>query len=221
MQKTLTLFDTTLGKKAALAVSGLVLYGFVIVHMLGNLQVFLGAEAFNAYAASVKSITPLLWGTRFVLITAVIVHVAMMIALYQRSSAARPVAYHRVTSTATSYASATMKFTGPMLLCYLVFHILHFTAPGLALGDYEHSHTDVYGNFISAFQLPWVTLVYCAANLLLGLHLYHGAWSLLQTLGLSHPRYNALRGRVSHAIALLITAGNVAMPLSVLFGIID
>jgi succinate dehydrogenase / fumarate reductase cytochrome b subunit len=220
MQKTLTLFDTTLGKKAALAVSGLVLYGFVLAHMLGNLQVFLGPEVLNAYAAGLKAMPAVLWGGRFVVASAVVVHVAMMILLYQRSSAARPVAYHRVTSSATSYASATMKFTGPMLLCYLVFHILHFTAPGLALGDYEHSHTDVYGNLVNAFQLPWVVLIYCTANLLLGLHLYHGAWSLLQTLGLSHPRYNAMRANLSRAVALLITAGNVAMPLSVLFGII-
>ncbi len=221
MQKTLTLFDTTLGKKAALALSGLVLYGFVIAHMLGNLQVFLGPETFNAYAAGIKGLPALLWTERIVVGSAVIVHLSMMIALYQRSAAARPVAYHRVTSAATSYASATMKFTGPMLLCYLVFHILHFTAPGLALGEYEHSHTDVYGNFVNAFQLPWVTLVYCTANLFLGLHLYHGAWSLLQTLGLSHPRYNALRAAVSRTIALGITAGNVAMPLGVMFGIID
>ena len=135
-------------------------------------------------------------------------------------SSARSVGYRRETSRASSYASATMHYTGPMLLLYIVFHIAHFTAPGLSLGGHEFSQLDVYGNFVASFQLPWVTLLYVTANLLLGMHLYHGAYSLLQSLGLNHPRYNLRAKQGARAFAFAVTAGNVIMPLSVLFGII-
>lgn len=220
MQKALTLLDTTVGKKAALAVSGLVLFGFVFVHMLGNLQVYLGPEVYNGYAEMLKGNVPLLWGIRIILLVALVVHVVTMVQLYTRSVQARPTPYHKPELKAASYSSATMKFTGPALFLYIVFHILHFTAPGLALGDYEHSPVDAYGNFINAFQIPWVTLVYVAANFFLALHLFHGAWSLMQSLGLSHPRYNGARKAIAQTIAFVITVGNVMMPISVLIGVI-
>jgi succinate dehydrogenase / fumarate reductase, cytochrome b subunit len=221
MQKALTLLDTTVGKKAALAVSGLVLFGFVFGHMLGNLQVFLGPEVFNHYAEMLKGNIPLLWGVRSTLAFALVVHVAMMIQLYNRSLSARPVGYRVQKAVTSTYASATMKYTGPLLLAYIVFHILHLTAPGLALGDYEHSPTDAYANFVNGFSVPWVAIVYVVANIFLSMHLYHGSWSLLQSLGLSHPRYNVLRARIAQGVAMIITVGNVAMPLCVLFGVIE
>jgi succinate dehydrogenase / fumarate reductase cytochrome b subunit len=221
MHRAVTLFDTTVGKKAALAISGLVLFGFVLQHMIGNLQVFLGPEVFNAYAANLKSMPALVWSARTVLLLSLVVHVTMMVQLYQRSIRARGRAYKRTKHRHTSYASATMQFTGPMLFLYIVFHIAHFTAPGLSLGEAEFSSTDVYTNFVSSFSVPWVTLVYCTANLLLGLHLYHGAWSLLQTLGLDHPRYRRARNGIAQAIAITITAGNVLMPIAVLLGVIS
>lgn len=221
MQKALTLLDTTVGKKAALAVSGLVLFGFVFGHMLGNLQVFLGPEVFNGYAEMLKGNAVLLWGVRVTLLLALVVHITMMVQLYSRSFAARPVGYRVRKSVASTYASATMKYTGPLLFAYIVFHILHLTYPGLALGDYEHSPTDAYANFVNGFQVPWVTFVYVISNLFLAMHLYHGSWSLLQSLGLSHPRYNNLRARIAQGVAMIITVGNVAMPLCVLFGVIE
>ncbi len=220
MQKALTLADSTVGKKALLAVSGLVLFGFVLGHMVGNLQVFLGPEAFNGYAAMLKGNLPLLWGTRIVLTLSVVTHIAMAIQLTGRSNAARPIGYRKKQHVATSYAAITMKLSGPLLFFYIAFHIAHFTAPGLALGSYEHSTTDVYANFVSAFTIPWVTALYVIAQLLLGLHLYHGAWSLFQTLGLSHPRYDGKRRLIAQVFALLIMAGNVAMPIAVLAGVI-
>jgi succinate dehydrogenase / fumarate reductase, cytochrome b subunit len=221
MQKAVTLFSTTIGKKAALAVSGMILFGFVLQHMVGNLQIFLGPEVFNHYTHTLKSMPALVWAERIIMLSAVGVHVAMMFALYDRSFSARPTAYKQVKSSATSYASATMKYSGPMLLAYLVFHILHLTSPGLSLGNYEFSETDAYSNFVNGFQVPWVTLVYVVANLLLGVHLFHGAWSMFQSLGLNHPRYNTLRKRIAQGLALVITAGNCTMPLAVLFGIIS
>lgn len=219
--KALTLGDTSIGKKALLAASGAVLFGFVIAHMLGNLQVFLGRSAFNAYAESVKSNAAVLWGARSVLLVALVVHVTLVVQLYTRSLRARPVGYRVKKNIATSYAAATMKYSGPALLLYILFHLAHFTYPGLALGAYEHRPLDVYGNFVSAFQIPWVVLLYVSANLLLGMHLYHGAFSLLQSLGMSHPRFDGRARNGARAFAFLVTTGNVVMPLAVLFGVIQ
>ncbi len=219
-QKPLTLTATTIGKKALLAVSGGVLFGFVLGHMLGNLQVFLGPEVYNQYAESLKGNAVLLWSVRSILLLALITHVVLVVQLYVRSLAARPVAYRVKKNIATTYAAATMKYSGPALLLYIFFHLAHFTAPGLSLGDHQFSPLDVYGNFVASFQVPWVTLLYVTANLLLGMHLYHGAYSLLQSLGLNHPRYNARARLGARGFALVITAGNVVMPLSVLFGLI-
>jgi succinate dehydrogenase / fumarate reductase cytochrome b subunit len=219
-QKTLTLSDTTVGKKALLAVSGVILFGFVIQHMAGNLQVFLGPEVYNHYAESVKSNPALVWSVRSLLLIALVTHVVLVVQLYRRSLTARPIGYRVKKNIATSYAGATMKYSGPALLLYIIFHLAHFTYPGMALGNYEHSPLDVYGNFVNAFQIPWVAAVYVTANLLLGMHLYHGGFSLLQSLGLNHPRYNRRARLGARAFAFLVTAGNVAMPLSVLFGII-
>lgn len=218
--KTLTLTDTSIGKKALLAVSGAVLFGFVIQHMLGNLQVFLGPDVYNHYAESIKSNAALVWGVRSVLLVALITHVVLVIQLYTRSLAARPVGYRVKKNIATSYAAATMKYSGPALLLYVLFHLAHFTFPGLSLGGHEFSPLDPYGNFVAGFQIPWVTLLYVTANLLLGMHLYHGGYSLLQSLGLNHPRYNARARLAARAFAFLVTTGNVVMPIAVLVGLV-
>jgi succinate dehydrogenase / fumarate reductase cytochrome b subunit len=220
MQDTITTFSTTIGKKAALAVSGLVLFGFTVGHMLGNLQIFLGPEAFNGYAAGLKAMPALLWGTRSVLLISVVTHVVIAFDLYSRSSAARSVGYRMKRNAVTSYSAITMKYSGPILLLYIVFHLAHFTAPGLALGGVPFSHTDAYTNFVSSFKVPWVAGVYILANVLLGMHLYHGSWSLFQSLGLSHPRYNPLRQRLAVGLALTVATGNVIMPVAVLAGLI-
>jgi succinate dehydrogenase / fumarate reductase, cytochrome b subunit len=218
--KTLGLTDTTVGKKALLGVSGAILFGFVLQHMLGNLQVFLGPEVFNHYAETIKGNLPLVWGGRTVLLVALVAHVVLVIQLYTRSLAARPVGYRVKKNIATTYAAATMKYSGPALLLYILFHLAHFTFPGLSLGGHEFSPVDPYGNFVAGFQIPWVTLLYIAANLLLGMHLFHGAFSLLQSLGLNHPRYNQRAKVAARAFAFLVTTGNVVMPLAVLFGIV-
>src|SRR3954462_13414281 len=137
-QKALTLLDTTVGKKAALAVSGIILFGFVIGHMLGNLQVLLGPEVYNAYGAGIKEKPVLLWGVRVVLLISVLVHTTIVLELYGKSVAARPVAYKVKRNIATSYAAMMMKYTGPALLVYIIFHLAHFTFPGVSLGDYDH-----------------------------------------------------------------------------------
>ncbi|MBX3127857.1 MAG: succinate dehydrogenase cytochrome b subunit [Polyangiaceae bacterium] len=220
MQKALTLYDTTIGKKAVLAVTGIVLFGFVIAHMLGNLQVFLGPEQLNGYAKKLHDLGPLLWAARGVLLLSVIAHIVVAIQLVSRSTAARAVGYRLQKSAITSYAARTMKISGPLLALFIVYHLAHFTAPGVPMGSYEHSRTDVYANVVSAFSIPWVSGVYIVAQLLLGFHLYHGAWSLLQTLGLSHPRYDGKLRTVAQTIAMVVVFGNLSMPIAVLAGVV-
>ena len=162
----------------------------------------------------------MLWGARAVLLTAVLVHIALVLELYGKSIAARPVAYKLKKNIATSYAALMMKYTGPILLAYIVFHLAHFTFPGTALGDYEHVPEDVYSNFVNAFRIPWVVVLYVVANSMLGMHLYHGAFSMLQSVGLSHPRYDRRLKIVARGLAFLVTAGNVLLPLTVLLGLV-
>ena len=208
-------------KKAVMAITGLVMFGFVIGHMLGNLQVFLGPEKLNGYAKALHDMPPLLWGTRVVLLTSVVLHI---VSAYQlvvaRSMAARPTPYKRSTRHATNYAALTMKFSGLTLLLFIVFHLAHFTVPGTGLGQYTHSATNVYGNVTSSFQVPWLAAIYIVAQLSVGFHLYHGAWSMLQSLGLNHPRYNARSKAAAQALGLFVTIGNISMPLAIVTGLV-
>jgi succinate dehydrogenase / fumarate reductase cytochrome b subunit len=221
VQRALALTDTTIGKKAVLAVTGVVLFGYVLVHMAGNLVTFAGPEAYNAYAAAAKGNPVVLWGVRAVLFVALVVHVALVIELYMKTLRARPVRYRVKRNVATSYAASAMKYSGPALMLYVIFHLAHFTYPGISFGAYDHSPTDVYNNFVGSFGVPWLVGVYVSANLLLGMHLYHGAFSLLQSLGLSHPKYDGKLRGTSRGFAFLVTAGNLALPLSVYFGLMQ
>ena len=222
MQKELSLFDTTIGKKAVMAVTGLVLLGFLIGHMLGNLQVFLSANALDGYAHKLQTLGPLLWGVRGILLFSFILHGWMVVDLYARSNAARPIAYRVQKTVATTYAAKIMWLSGIVILLFVVFHIAHFTFPGLSMSaNYAHdAHGKVYQNVVNGFRVPWVSGIYLLAQILLGLHIFHGAWSVLQTLGLSHPRYfNRLR-RFAKAISVVIVVGNCSIPLAVLAGLV-
>jgi succinate dehydrogenase / fumarate reductase cytochrome b subunit len=223
----LTLYRSTIGKKAIMAVTGLVLVGFVIGHMAGNLQQFLGPARMNAYAAFLKSTGELLWLVRIGLLVATILHVVMAWQLTQIKRAARPVNYNRRDPQVSTLASRTMRWGGVLLLVFIVFHILHFTTgtvfPYASRPDAQYrafSHTDVYGNVVSAFRSPWVTAFYVVSMLFLMLHLFHGAWSSVRTLGLSKPSRNPLHRRVSTVIALIVWLGFTAIPVAVFLGVI-
>lgn len=221
MQKALTLFDTTIGKKAIMAVTGLVLFGFVIGHMLGNLQVFLGPEQLNAYAEKLRNLGPALWAVRLLLLFALVLHLTTMFSLWGKTLAARGEAYRVRRYTATSYAALSMWLTGPLILLFVIYHIAHFTYPGIAMGGYEHlGHTQVYANVINGFSVPWVAAVYVAAQLALGLHLYHGAWSLFQSLGIAGPRVDERRKTISRWVAAAVVVGNISIPVAVQLGAI-
>jgi succinate dehydrogenase / fumarate reductase cytochrome b subunit len=212
MAKAITLLDTTIGKKVVMAVTGLVLYGFVVAHMLGNLQVFMGPEQLNGYAKKLHDLGPLLWAARAVLVVAVVLHVLMAVQLVSRSAAARPIGYRQKKNPTTTYAALTMKFGGLALMLFILYHLAHFTFPGVP--------TDVYANVIAGFRVPWVSAIYVVAQIFLGMHLYHGAFSLFQTLGLSHPRYIDKARFVAQTLGIAVAAANVAMPVAVVAGVV-
>lgn len=210
-------YQDSIGKKLIMAVSGLVLFGFVGGHLLGNLQVYLGPEVFNDYARFLRSTPALLWGTRLTVLVAVVLHVWTAVQLSLLKKDARPVAYSRWASQDTSYASRTMMWSGPILAAFIIYHLLHLT-----LGTLHPSfdHDNVYQNFIVGFSSPAVVGAYVVSMVMLGMHLRHGIWSMFQTVGFSHPTYTPLLKRVAWLVSLFIVLGYISMPASVMFGIL-
>ncbi|MFO0564792.1 MAG: succinate dehydrogenase cytochrome b subunit [Polyangiaceae bacterium] len=221
MAKAITLYDTTIGKKVVLALTGLVLYGFVIVHMLGNLQVFMGPEQLNGYAKKLHDLGPLLWVGRIVILSCFVVHVATVLQLYARTQAARPIGYRLKKNQVTTYAALTMKFGGIALFLFVLYHLAHLTVPGVSMAaSYKHDAIDVYANVVNGFRVPWVTAIYVVAQVFLGMHLYHGAFSLFQSLGLNHPRYTETLKFLAQTLGVAVAAANIAMPVAVLAGVV-
>jgi succinate dehydrogenase / fumarate reductase cytochrome b subunit len=202
-----------------MAVTGAILVLFVLGHMLGNLQVYLGPEALNRYGALLRQLLhgTGLWIVRFGLLAAVSLHIWSATALTLESRRARPQGYREVRWKESTYASRTMRWGGVILLLFVVYHLLHFTT-GTAHPDFVEG--DVYHNFVTGFQNVPASLVYIVAMLALGLHLRHGVWSMFQTLGVSHPRYMRLARAGAWILAALVVAGNVSFPLAVLAGIV-
>jgi succinate dehydrogenase / fumarate reductase cytochrome b subunit len=221
----LTLYRSTIGKKAIMAVTGVLLVVFVIGHMAGNLQVFLGAAKINSYAAFLKSSAEVLWLIRLGLLAAVVLHILMAWQLTRIAARARPVGYTERAPQVSTIASRTMRWGGVLLLVFIVLHLLHFTTgtvfPYASRPDAVYpafSHTDVYGNVISAFNNAWVVAFYVVAMLFLLLHLFHGAWSSVRTLGLSKPSAHPLHRRISTVLAVVVWLGFTAVPVAVFLG---
>jgi succinate dehydrogenase / fumarate reductase cytochrome b subunit len=209
----------TIGKKTVMAVTGLVGVGFVVGHMLGNLQMFKSAQAMNDYAHLLKSLGGLLWLARAILLGAVILHVVAAYQLSRLRLEARPVGYKKGSQWEVStFASRTIRWGGALLLVFIVFHILHFTT--LTIFP-EYSQTDVYGNVVKGFRNPLISAFYVISMAFLGLHLYHGAWSSLRTIGAVKPSGNPLRRVGAAVVAAIVWAGFTAIPIAVLAGIIE
>ena len=220
MQKALTLYQTTIGKKAVMALSGLILFGFVIGHLLGNLQVYHGAYTFNSYANGLRNLPALLWIARFALIFAVLAHLRSAFELWSRNKAARPTPYARPPKDlATYYAAKTMYWTGPILLLFIAYHLAHLTG-GWTGGLYPYDPTNPYNNLVHGFQHWYISAIYILGNLALGTHLFHGIWSMFQSIGANHPRYNHWRRYLAVGAAILITAGNLSFPIAVMAGFV-
>jgi succinate dehydrogenase / fumarate reductase, cytochrome b subunit len=208
------------GKKVVMAVTGLIGVGFVIGHMVGNLQMFQGPDKMNDYAHFLHhTVGELLWLVRAVLLAAVVLHVLAAYQLSRDRLGARPVGYRKGPQREVStLASRTIRWGGVLLFAFIVFHILHFTTRSVFPG---YSETDVYGNVVRAFRNPLVTLFYVASMIALGLHLYHGAWSSLRSLGASPPSAHPLRRVGATVVAVIVWAGFTAVPIAVLTGLIQ
>lgn len=215
---------TSLGSKVVVALSGLALAGFVVFHMLGNLQVFEGADAINSYAAFLRELPILLWAARAGLLLVVGTHIALAIRLAIDNRRARPVAYGTREYRKASVASRTMALTGSLLLVFIVFHLLHLGA-GLVDPSFPdrpdlRGHRDVYGKMLHAFQNPLFVLIYLAAQAVLALHLSHGISSSFQTLGLEHPILNRFFRAAGPLVAGIVVAGNTAIILAIALGVL-
>ncbi|MFL5501321.1 MAG: succinate dehydrogenase cytochrome b subunit [Gemmatimonadaceae bacterium] len=210
-------YGSMIGKKAVMGITGLIGIGFVVLHSLGNLLVFRGPDAINSYSHFLKSTGELLWALRIVLIVAVILHVVAAVQLTRQSRAARPIGYVKREPQAATLASRTMRWGGALLLVFIVLHILHFTT-GTIRPAGVFSQQDVYANVVMSFRIWWVALFYVVSMLALGLHLFHGAWSSVRSIGVSPESPEPLHHRISLALAILIWAAFTAIPVAVFAG---
>jgi succinate dehydrogenase / fumarate reductase, cytochrome b subunit len=215
--KALRFWDSTNGKKAIMAVSGSILFLFVLGHMLGNLQVFEGPDQFNRYAVLLRTLPEALWGVRIVLLVMVALHIITSVQLALRKKQARPVGYVKRENTVSSYASRTMYWSGPILLAFIIYHILDLT---LGKANPHFVEGDVYQNVIASFSNPIVSLWYIFSMVLLALHLRHGAWSMFQSLGIANPRHNDFLKKAAIVFAIVIFIGFTAVPVGVLTGLV-
>ncbi len=242
MRRVVNLYQTSVGKKILMAASGLLLFGFIVSHMTGNLKMLQGchpAEAGEAAGLSVPGqvcsmdtyaeflrevgypMVPhggVLWGARLALLGAVMLHMFSAFLLWSRSRAARPKGYGKWTNQSFHYASRTMRWGGVILLLFIVYHILHMTT-GTLHPDFQAGA--VYANYIAGFQNPLVFLFYVVAQLALCFHLYHGLWSVTQTLGANHPKYNGIRRPIAIGLSLVIFIGFLTPPVLVLAGVVS
>jgi succinate dehydrogenase / fumarate reductase cytochrome b subunit len=210
---------STNANKAAMAVTGAILLLFVIAHMLGNLQVFEGPEKLNDYGRFLHGVPEILWAVRTVLIISVLLHIWASVELAARKIKARPIGYAMRENVASSYASRTMYWSGPIILAFVIYHLLHLTAGVIRPGG-EFVPADVYHNVVAGFQVWYVSAWYIFSMILLGFHIRHGAWSMFQSVGFNHPRHTPILKKAAAVLAILIVGGYISIPLSILLGII-
>ena len=220
----LNFFKSSIGRKQIMAVTGLLLFGFVVVHMLGNLQVYLGQDALNAYAEHLEQLPMLLWPARVILLTLLLAHIAAALSLARENRAARPVPYAYQDTIHASYASRTMVMSGIITFLFIVYHLLHFTFGKIQPQFFEHldpkGREDVYGMVVHGFQNIYVSGSYVLAMGVLCLHLSHGLQSLVQSLGLRSRSSGPFWAKISLAVSILIFIGNSSIPVSVLLGFV-
>ena len=232
MAAALAVYQTSVGKKFVMAITGLIGYLFVIVHMIGNLKVFLGPQAFNEYSEFLRTVgepalpaRTLLWIIRLVLLASVILHVVAAVQLSRQSQVGRPIGYRQKKSVQANFASLTMRWGGVAIFLFIIYHLLHFTF-GVVHPDFRELndngivHPEAYHNLVIGFQNPLVVLFYLLAVAALGMHLYHGVWSLFQTLGINRPQWNGLFRALAVASGMVLFLGFAIVPLAVLFGIV-
>jgi succinate dehydrogenase / fumarate reductase, cytochrome b subunit len=210
-------YDSTIGKKAVMAVSGLILFGFLIAHMLGNLQFFLGREIMNHYAETLHGNPGLLWTVRIVLLVSVVLHIWASIELALLKKQARPVGYVKRGNVQASLASRTMMWSGPIILAFIIFHLLHLTTGTV---HPQFVPLNAYDNLINGLRVVPVALFYIVSMILVGMHLSHGIWSMFQSVGFSHPKYTPLIKKFAAVFSWLLIAGFISIPIAIVAGIV-
>lgn len=216
-QRVALFYRDLVGKKFAMALSGVIFFGYVIGHMAGNLQIFMGRQKINDYAAFLHGTPSLLWGTRILLLASFVVHVYTGISLARHSRAARPIRYQVKGQRHPNVAARTMLLSGLVVGAFIIYHLLHLTTGSV--------HPDFvplapYENLVTGFQQTPVAIAYIVAVSLLGLHLYHGAWSMFQSVGVSHPRYTPVLKKFAAVASILLVVGFSSVPLAVMLGLV-
>jgi succinate dehydrogenase cytochrome b subunit len=218
-------WHTMIGKKVVMAVTGVVLIGFVLAHMFGNLKIFVGPDQINAYSRFLREVGmpelgygQLLWIVRIVLLVCVTLHVTAAVQLTRMSRAARPIAYAAKTNIETSWAARTMRWGGVLLVVFIIFHLLHLTGGVVGFAPGQFKHLAVFQNVVAAFEVWPIALFYIVAMGVLCFHLSHGIWSMLQTLGWNTARNEATLRILSRFIAIAVFIGFALVPIAVMTG---
>jgi succinate dehydrogenase / fumarate reductase, cytochrome b subunit len=218
MNRVMALWHTSVGKKAVMAATGLIMVAYLVTHVLANLLIFQGPEKINAYSKFLHGTGGALWAARLVLLAALAAHTVAAVQLTGRRRAARPVGYAAGRqSQVSTWASRTIRWGGVLILVFLVYHILHFTVGTVHASFVEG---DPYHNVATGFSNPAVVLFYELAMVAVGLHLYHGIWSSARSLGVSAPSPHPIRRQLALALSVIVWAGFAAIPLAVYAGVV-
>jgi succinate dehydrogenase / fumarate reductase cytochrome b subunit len=210
---------STLGLKVMMALSGFVLFGFCVEHMVGMMLFFKGPGTLNGYGSLLRYSPVMLWTARTAILLSATVHIWTATVLVLRQWAARPVGYRRKQWRTSSYAARTMKYSGPLVLAFVFFHLAHFTW-GWKVTPARFVEGDVYANIDLSFRYGWVTLVYVLGVSLVGLHLLHGGYSMFESLGIKHARVDGILRTVAGAATVLVVAGFILLPCAILFRLV-
>ena len=224
----LSLYQSYVGKKWVMAITGVIGLLFIAGHMFGNLKIYMGAAELDAYAVGLREVgypllpkQVLLAVARVGLLVALVLHVHAAFSIWQQNRRARPLGYQSKRDyIAADWASRTMLWTGPIILLFIGFHLGDLTFGGPAASA-AFEHGAVYNNVVASFSRPPVAAFYVVANLALGIHIYHGTWSLFQSIGVNNPHINPGRRAFAALFALVIVAGNISFPIAVLAGIVE
>jgi succinate dehydrogenase / fumarate reductase, cytochrome b subunit len=212
-------FRSTIGLKVLMAMSGFVLFGFCVEHMVGMMLFFKGPATLNGYGSLLRYSPVVLWTARSLILAAVVTHIWTATVLVLRQWAARPVGYARKRSRTRSYAARTMKYSGPVVLAFVLFHLAHLSW-GMDVTPAPFVEGDVYANVAAAFQFGWVVLVYALGTSAVGLHLLHGGHSMFESIGVRHPRLDVPLRAVVGAATVVVVAGFVCLPCAVFFRLV-
>lgn len=218
MDRLASLWRSTIGLKIVMGATGLIMVAFLIGHLAGNLLVFWGPAAINGYGRALRLHPVLLWTARAVLIASVLLHIAAAALLTVRDLRARPVGYARLRPQATTLGARTMRWTGVLLALFIVFHLLHLTTGTIRPAPYDGPN--IYANVVGGFHVPWVVALYVVGMLLLALHLYHGIWASLRTLGISPLAPSPLRRPLGGTLTVVLWIGFTLIPLAIVAGVV-